>query len=144
MQELWRCNTRTGNASSAAVALLTELQERASTTRCAGSYNPQKLLPSLHWLTITMKKHQDQNGSRANSRTSTSTTTYQLRTTGRLDHYRNRRLQETAGEKSTAKWKITTLTRWVSAPFPPTIGIWAGMKSSTVPRDYIPFSLSVY
>jgi hypothetical protein len=104
----------------------------------------QMLLPSFHWLTITMKKHQDQNGSRANSRTSTSATTYQLRTTGRLDHYRNRRLQETAGEKSTAKWKIMTLTRWVSAPFPPTIGIWAGMKSSTVPRDYIPFLLSVY
>jgi hypothetical protein len=87
-----------------------ELQERASTTRCVGSHNPQMLLPSLHWSTITMKKHQDQNGSRANSRTSTSATTYQLRTTGRLDHYRNRWLQETAGEKSTAKWKITTLT----------------------------------
>jgi phenylpropionate dioxygenase-like ring-hydroxylating dioxygenase large terminal subunit len=46
-----------------------------STTRCVGSHNPQMHLPSFHWSTITMKKHQDQNGSRANSRTSMSATT---------------------------------------------------------------------
>jgi hypothetical protein len=55
-----------------------------STMRCAGSHNPQMLLPSLHWPTITMKKHQDQNDSRANSSTSTSATTYRLRMTGSL------------------------------------------------------------
>jgi hypothetical protein len=115
-----------------------------STTRCARSHNPQMHLPSLHWPTTTMKKLQDQNGSRANSTTSTSATTYRLRMMGQWNHYRNWWLQETAGEKCTTKWKITMSTRWVPAPFPPTIGIWAGRKSSTVPGDYIPFLLSVY
>jgi hypothetical protein len=55
-----------------------------STTWCVGSHNPQMLLPSLHWPTITMKRHQDQNGSRANLSTSTDTTSYHLRTTGSL------------------------------------------------------------
>jgi hypothetical protein len=63
---------------------------------------------------------------------------------GWRDHYRNQRLQETTGEKCTVKWKITTSTRWVPAPFPPTIGIWVGKKSSTVSGDYIPFLLLVY
>ena len=135
---------QTGNASSVAVVLLTELQERA-------------LLHAVYWITQSPnassipslidnnhEKHQDQNGSRANSRTSTSLTTYQLRTTRQQDHYRNQRLQETAGEKCTAKWKITMSMKWVPAPFLLTIGIWARKKSSTVLGDYIPFLLSVY
>ena len=56
-----------------------------SSLRCAGSYNPQILLSSLHRLTISMIKHEDQNGSRAKSKTSTSATTFRLRMTGRQE-----------------------------------------------------------
>jgi hypothetical protein len=114
-QELRRYKTQTRNTTSSVVALLTELQERSLhhavcwiTQTPNVSHKPQMFPLFLHWPTTTTRKLQDQEGSRANPSTSTSTTTYRLRMTGRQDHYRNWRIQETAGEKCTAKWKITT------------------------------------
>ena len=68
---------------------------------------------------------------------------------GRRDDETTWSLQESAASRDNKrkmhyKMKNHNVDEVGSNAIPPTIGIWAGRKSSTILGDYIPFLLSIY